>query len=216
MNSESLYIYIWIYIHEFNTHEYMNSCSHFIYEFIQTMNSYDHFMHEFICAWTHTINVWIHVNLEFIWPFDMRIQLNHKLRIQINLNLKPWIRIWTWITGHQGSRWAGLAHESQAYQQVVSQQPRQHGRCCRSRLCWSLSPSPWQSQNLGSTAPGQGRVRLSSAAQASSWKTQKQGGAEISSKMCNISSGGFGWRDSNYTWFTLRTRTKSRLCLSPV
>ena len=52
-----------------------------------------------------------------------------------------------------------------------------------------------------------------------------QGGAEISSnlKMCNIMistwSGGFGWRrgdsDSNYTWTTtLRTRTKSRLCLS--
>ena len=35
-----------------------------------------------------------------------------------------------------------------------------------------------------------------------------QGGAEISSKMCNISSGGFGWRDSNYTRITPLTGNK--------
>ena len=42
-NSESIYMnsYTWIHI-------LLNSCGHFIYEFMWTMNSYDHFMYEFM------------------------------------------------------------------------------------------------------------------------------------------------------------------------
>ena len=44
-------------------------------------------------------------------------------------------------------------------------------------------------------------------------KFESQSGADISSKISYTSNCVFGGRDSNYTWFTLRTQKKPRLCI---
>ena len=76
------------------TFKFRYSHGHFMYEFISNMNSCDHFIYEFICIFHTWIHEWIHIWIH-VFALSFHTWINKTSDI--------------WIQGfYQGSRWLSL------------------------------------------------------------------------------------------------------------